>query len=584
MSLPRFSVVAYALLRSGSAVDICARDGSDYSYSESISGQTRTITYNGCPNHPWYQLNPNYPVKATTTKEVPAYPKFEGSSGDMSQDSANIDLREQGGDVGVFFNGAQLFSPYGGPSYGQASSFQSSATYAEGQSFDQCGCHGSSTSSVSYHCHVPPSCLLQQLGQSYSSGSTSGAHSPQIGWADDGFPVYGPHGLGGVMMQTCTVTGGTYGSDVCTDDCGGYYSSSGDIDNYVYRYYVQGTYSDGSSCDSPGCPSPGADYHPHTPNCYRGCCPSGASCENTLPSCTNSASDGYLDGFTASAPVVNGFDLSEGLSTNSAACACSDTTTASCSSQSWKDSTIRQETQQTCPASSPTPSASPSPTASASPSPTASTSPTPTASSNPSPSPTTSNSNPGGQPAPAPAPATESAETTGEEEVVELAVETITEELIVDADYTETMGANDENVDTFLDECTTSVKKNNRNAICSGTQPGSIIVDLTGTEEDLDAVLTGINETSDDQSYFDLSSFPGLRFNKGRCRRGGRRTPGQHEKRMFANTFPHHHHNKKHDTASPTPTPTEPTLDASRASIPILSFVATVGIVAAHCS
>jgi len=58
------------------AVDICARDGSDYLYNESVSGNTRTIVYNGCPNHPWYQLNQNYPVKGTSTYNVPAYPKF----------------------------------------------------------------------------------------------------------------------------------------------------------------------------------------------------------------------------------------------------------------------------------------------------------------------------------------------------------------------------------------------------------------------------------------------------------------------------------------------------------------------------
>ena len=44
----------------------------------------------------------------------------------------------------------------------------------------------------------------------------------------DGFPVYGPHGPSGVAMKTCTVTGGTFGTDVCLDDCGGYYGDTGD--------------------------------------------------------------------------------------------------------------------------------------------------------------------------------------------------------------------------------------------------------------------------------------------------------------------------------------------------------------------
>jgi hypothetical protein len=95
---------------------------------------------------------------------------------------------QQGGGVGILFNGAYVFSAYGGPQYGQTVGWSTTAAYAEGYTFDQCGCHASSSSSPSYHCHVPPSCLLNQLGQ------TTSAHSPQIGWMADGFPVYGPRG------------------------------------------------------------------------------------------------------------------------------------------------------------------------------------------------------------------------------------------------------------------------------------------------------------------------------------------------------------------------------------------------------
>ena len=58
-------------------------------------------------------------------------------------------------------------------------SYYNSATYAEGDTFDQCGGHSSSTSQASYHYHIPPSCLLKQLGQ------TEGQHSPQVGWMAD---------------------------------------------------------------------------------------------------------------------------------------------------------------------------------------------------------------------------------------------------------------------------------------------------------------------------------------------------------------------------------------------------------------
>ena len=64
--------------------------------------------------------------------------------------------------------------------------------------------------------------------------TTTSPHSPQVGWAADGFPVYGPRGPDGTMMKTCTETGGTYGTDVCTDDCTGYWSDSIG-DGYKYR-------------------------------------------------------------------------------------------------------------------------------------------------------------------------------------------------------------------------------------------------------------------------------------------------------------------------------------------------------------
>jgi hypothetical protein len=54
----------------------------------------------------------------------------------------------------------------------------------EGSSFDSCYGHSSGTNE--YHQHVVPVC--------FSSATSSTAHSPIVGFATDGYPIYGPFG------------------------------------------------------------------------------------------------------------------------------------------------------------------------------------------------------------------------------------------------------------------------------------------------------------------------------------------------------------------------------------------------------
>ena len=185
-------------------------------------------------------------------------------------------------------------------------------------------------------------CLLDQLG------ATPSQHSPQIGWALDGFPVYGPRGPGGVLMKTCMDMAGDVGPDgsvyrthrpdqedsngmPCLDPCGGREGTDPN-DGYTYRYYVLGEYNDGASCVDPleplaatsgSCPATGgvdgpvhcgvsctatgdadkclaeqrAEYFPFTPVCLRGCCPLGQECKMgglVLPPCSPGASSGTV--------------------------------------------------------------------------------------------------------------------------------------------------------------------------------------------------------------------------------------------------------------------------------------------------
>ena len=65
---------------------ICATDGSSYRYAETVSGSTRTIVTNSCPNHPYYVLNPNTPYGKATTYTVPLAPTYTSTkTKDLSQ-------------------------------------------------------------------------------------------------------------------------------------------------------------------------------------------------------------------------------------------------------------------------------------------------------------------------------------------------------------------------------------------------------------------------------------------------------------------------------------------------------------------
>ena len=99
--------------------------GTSYSYAESVSSTTRTITTNHCPNHPYFNTNPNYAVSTSTTITVPVKPQLKGSSAasdtgaidqtpTTSEGTAQVALGAAGGSIGVLFSGAMLYSPYGG--------------------------------------------------------------------------------------------------------------------------------------------------------------------------------------------------------------------------------------------------------------------------------------------------------------------------------------------------------------------------------------------------------------------------------------------------------------------------------------
>ena len=142
------------------------------------------------------------------------------------------------GAVGVAQSGVNIWSMYVSKFLGPATSWANSAPKQMGYAFDQCGGYAYSSREAAYGYHVAPSCLLAQLNMN------AGSHSPQVGWAADGFPIYGPLGPNGTVMRRCSYSGLVEGVDVCLDECGGYAADTGDT--YLYRYYMTGLVNDGT--------------------------------------------------------------------------------------------------------------------------------------------------------------------------------------------------------------------------------------------------------------------------------------------------------------------------------------------------
>ena len=219
--------------------------GASATYTETIdaaSGGTarRTIVTSGCPNHYSVCTGKGFGVcgaqgvegtdtEATEqdkTLAIPASPVLISGSG-------TVDKTCTLGAIAISLNGVSI---YGGAVDSACTQLDVTTTQSEWTSFDYCGGH--SQNSGDYHYHFPPSCLLAQIGD------LSDGHSPQVGWANDGFPIYGPLGPGGAAIthtaQGCT---GTY----CLDACSGLEMELPGVDSFKYRYYMTGATSDLSS-------------------------------------------------------------------------------------------------------------------------------------------------------------------------------------------------------------------------------------------------------------------------------------------------------------------------------------------------
>lgn len=184
------------------------------------------------------------------------------------------------GHFGVWLSGVPIYNSNDGQTYNSLGVWNRNAYYFEGSSFDSC--NGHADASKEYHIHVNPVC-------DYTSVSTS--HSPILGYAFDGYPIYGPYAYSSALDMTSsikrmvssyakrsitqrqTLANGTtlsstyYGPDVSTTYPLGcfledyvYTSGYGDLDEYNGRNtktvdYTSGTYAYYVTIDESGTPA-----------------------------------------------------------------------------------------------------------------------------------------------------------------------------------------------------------------------------------------------------------------------------------------------------------------------------------------
>lgn len=293
----------------------CDVNGNDFSYDETIDKnlRKRLISSNSCPNHFSICQESRCAGEASTLAEkqdvdieVPLYPVIAQRTTDTTCRNGTIAIALNGVPIESI---SMLKASCGSPGiYGQSSGAKAcdlkgdkdgtitcgDAVVAHGGTFDKCGGHADYRGI--YHYHTIPTCLLDQLQQQER------ASSPQIGWALDGFPVYGPLGPEGIPMAPC----GTPPAHptICLDECNGLAGEFSGYDEYLYRYHMSGEVASGQCSDevansgpcqreeSKCCLStvPSKAYSPYSIGCFRGCLLGDETCYMASPG----TSDTYL--------------------------------------------------------------------------------------------------------------------------------------------------------------------------------------------------------------------------------------------------------------------------------------------------
>ena len=136
--------------------------------------------YVSCTCIPGYDIgpwagNPNVPANQNFVYKITRSPVF----------NSGTSIATPLGHTGVWSNGVSIYNAKDAMSYQNMNIWHQNAIVFEGASFDTCLGHPAPNGE--YHHHLNPRCLYDDHDSSF--------HSPIIGYAFDGFPIFGAYGF-----------------------------------------------------------------------------------------------------------------------------------------------------------------------------------------------------------------------------------------------------------------------------------------------------------------------------------------------------------------------------------------------------
>jgi len=254
-------------------------DNHQCSVSFSIESGNITISTNGLPNHD-LESGPGCCASAQTTSYTMPLEPTNDTDCQPIVSTTGCTMAPERGAIAFAVNGVAIYGPEDGPG-GDAVAGQEGAYEEDRQQVWLGICHGHSGPGGEYHYHADSNCVhwhpeSNQTWEDYSITSSRGIseHSEIVGFAFDGYPIYGfvgwdENGVVKEMFSSYKLKEGANGYNGIDDyeyiaglgdldSCNGQFGTTPDYPNGTYHYHT--TWENGE----------GGIGFPYFINCYRG--------------------------------------------------------------------------------------------------------------------------------------------------------------------------------------------------------------------------------------------------------------------------------------------------------------------------